>query len=342
MPPASLALLLLALASAPPAALQPAPDGGAASLEEVLATSLPKEGGGVVRVAQSPQVLFERAYGGYRLDDAVPLASGTQLLSAVVLLSLVDSQRLSLDARVASVLADWPADKTAITLRMLLSHTSGLPPSSPCLDDRNTTLSACVQQISALPLRADPGAAVIYGSNGFQVAGRMAELVSGKSWAELFRERLTQPLRLRATGFGRTANPRVAGGAQSTADEYGTVLDILLQGGTRQGVRLLSAASVEAMFQDQSGGAPLVHSPYALIPGREASRPGLGLWLDRTDGNGRGLEAVCQGIFGFTAWMDRERRLSGVLLVHSDLRRIVPLEQKLRAFFRQAVVPLGR
>ncbi len=321
------------------AALPPATDGGLAQLESLLAAPLAKDGGGVVRVTQLDQVLFERAYGGYRLDDAVPLASGTQLLSTVVLLELVDARKLSLDTRVASVLHDWPLDKAAITLRMLLAHTSGLPTSTPCLDDRDTTLEVCVQQIAGTPLRKDPGSAVIYGGTGFQVAGRMAEVVSGKSWAELFREGLTQPLGLRATGFGRTANPRIAGGAQSSAEDYGAVLDLLLQGGTRQGVRLLTPDLVEAMFQDQSGGAPLVHSPYALFAGREASRPGLGVWLERTDGHGRGLEAVCQGIFGFTAWMDRERRLGGVLLVHGDLRRTVPLEQELRAWFRQAVAP---
>jgi CubicO group peptidase (beta-lactamase class C family) len=332
-----LLLLPLALGSAPPlVAESQQADGGVADVDTLLATALPKDGGGVLRVAQPNRVLFFKAYGGYRLDDALPLAAGTQLLSVVVLLHLVDAQKLSLDGPASSVLRDWPKDKQAITLRMLLAHTSGLPPSAECLDDRNSTLEACVRQIAGMPLRKDPGTAVLYGGTGFQVAGRMAEVATGKSWVELFRETLTGPLGLRATGFGRTANPRIAGGAQSTAGEYGKVLDLLLQGGETAGVRLLSPASVDAMFQDQSGGVPLVQSPYALVSGREASRPGLGLWLDRSDGQ---LEAVCQGTFGFTAWMDRERHLGGVLLVRSDLRRIIPLEQQIRAEFRKAVPP---
>jgi CubicO group peptidase (beta-lactamase class C family) len=326
-------LLALAALSAPAAApSQPLTD-----VDSLLAQALPKDGGGVLRVTQQGQVLFEKAYGGYRLDDAIPIASGTQLLSVVVLLRLVDAQKLALDAPVSSVLQDWPQDKAAITLRMLLAHTSGLPPTADCLEDRNTTLEACVKAIAAMPLRKEPGAAVLYGGTGFQVAGRMAELATGKSWAELFRTYLTAPLGLRLTGFGRTANPRVAGGAQSAAGEYGKVLQLLLQGGEADGVRLLKGATVDAMFQDQSGGAPLVLSPYALVSGREASRPGLGLWLDRTDGHGHGLEAICQGTFGFTAWMDRERQLGGVLLVRSDFRRVVPLEQQVRALFRRAV-----
>src|SRR5450631_2814799 len=206
--------LQLGLAT-PGTAAGPPADAAFGEVNALLTSALPKEGGGVLRVAQPGQVLFEKAYGGYRLDDAVPIASGTQLLSVVVLLQLVDAQRLSLDAKVSSVLRDWPADKAAITLRMLLAHTSGLQPSAACLDDRNTTLEACVQQIAGAPLRKDPGTAVIYGSTGFQVAGRMAEVATGKRWAELFRDNLTLPLGLRSTGFGRTANPRVAGGAQS-------------------------------------------------------------------------------------------------------------------------------
>lgn len=330
-------LLVAPLAAAGPAATA---DAGLGGLDALLVPALTLDGGGVLRVTASGQLLFEKAYGGYRLDDAIPIASGTQLLSVVVFLRLVEAQKLALDGTVASVLRDWPADKASITLRMLLAHTSGLPPASPCLDDRNTTLAACVQEIAGTPLRKDPGSAVISGATGFQVAGRMAEMATGKSWVELFREYLSVPLGLRATGFGRTANPRIAGGAQSTAVEYGRVLDVLLQGGRTDALRLLSSASVDAMFSDQSGGAPLFLSPYALIPGREATRPGLGVWLDRTDGHGHGLEVVCQGAFGFTAWMDTERRLGGVLLVRSDLRRIAPLEERLRALFRSTVQPV--
>jgi len=337
----ALAPLLLALAGfAPEPEAAPAPATasvplGLAEVDGLLAAALPAEGGGVVRIAEPGRVLFEKAYGGYRLDDAIPISTGTELLSTVVLLRLVDRGQLSLQTPVSAVLRDWPADKRAVTLRMLLAQTSGLPPSTRCLDDRNTTLEACVREIAALPLRRDPGAAVIAGSTGFQVAGRMAEVVTSKSWAQLFRDELTTPLRLRATGFGRTANPRIAGGAQSTADEYGAVVDLLLTGGMRGTLRLLSPASVEAIFQDQSGGAPLIHSPYALVPGREASRPGLGIWL-----MAGGTEALCQGAFGFTAWMDRPRRLGGVLLVRGNLDRMVVLEGKIRAQLRE-LAPLA-
>jgi len=331
--PLVLTPLLLVLAGASPGPQSSSPSGVQsvplvfAQVDALVAAALPAEGGGVLRVAEPGHVLFEKAYGGYRLDDAIPLSTGTQLLSAVVLLRLVDRGKLSLDTKVSAVLRDWPADKGGITLRMLLAQTSGLPPSSRCLDDRNTTLEACVREISQLPLRREPGAAVISGNTGFQVAGRMAEVVAGKSWAQVFRDELTTPLELRATGFGKTANPRISGGAQSTAGEYGSVVDLLLAGGERGPTRLLSLGVVDAMFRDQSGGVPLVHSPYALVPGREAWRPGLGVWLE---GKGGGAVALCQGSYGFTAWIDRARRVGGVLLVKGELERILPLEAQIR------------
>jgi CubicO group peptidase (beta-lactamase class C family) len=336
-----LALALSLAGTAPDAGRTQVTADDTRALDALLGPVLERDGGGVLRVAQPGHVLFEKAYGGYRLDDAIPLSGGTQLLSAVVLLRLVDAGKLGLDTKVGSVLHDWPKDKAAVTLRMLLAHTSGLPASTRCLDDRNTTLEACVQEIARAPLRKDPGTAVIFGGTGYQVAGRLAEVATGKRWADLFREYLIQPLALRATGFGRTANPRIGGGAQSTAGEYAVVLDLLVAGGEHEGTRLLSTATVDAVFHDQSAGAPLVQSPYALVPGREAVRPGLGVWLDRTDGRGGGLEALCQGAFGFTAWIDRQRKLEGVLLVRSDLRRILPLEQEIRTRFREAVPPLA-
>jgi CubicO group peptidase (beta-lactamase class C family) len=303
-----------------------------------LSQSLPAWGGGVLRLEQDGRLLFERAYGGYQAGDAVPIASGTRLISTVVLLSLVRDGLLSLDGPVGKLLPSWPADKAAITLRMLLAQTSGLPARSPCLDDRATTLTACVQEIARTPLRLKPGTGFVYGGTSLQVAGRMAELATGKSWEDIVRTRLSEPLRLQATGWGKTTNPRIAGGAQTTAAEFSRVLRQLLPGAEPG---LLSTALREEVLADQTGGLPLVQTPYALAPGREGLRSGLGVFRDRTTPDGSALEAVCQGMFGFTGWVDTERNLTGVLLVHGKLAEVWPVELKLRELVRQAV-PTGR
>ena len=303
-------------------------------VDALLLRTLPPWGGGVLRVEQDGAVIFERAYGGYTVTDAVPIASATKLLSVLVLLSLVRDGTLSLDQPAGALLPDWPKDKAAITLRMLLAQTSGLPARSPCLETRSTTLPACVQEIAKTPLRAPPGTAFIDGGAGFQVAGRMAELASGKPWALLMQTRLMDPLGLSSTGFGRTDNPRIAGGAQANAVEYARVLRQLLPGAAPD---LLGQALRQAVLADESGGVPLMQSAYALAPGREGIRAGFGVYRDRVASDGRALEVLAQGVFGFTGWVDTERHVVGVLVVRGKVSDVWPVEQRVRELVRQAV-----
>jgi CubicO group peptidase (beta-lactamase class C family) len=329
-----------------------APDAGAAAtatpnatpaafgeVDALLDQSLPTWGGGVLRVEQDDRVIFERAYGGYAPADAVPIASATKLLSTLVILALVRDGFFELETTAGSLLPNWPKDKALITLRMLLAQTSGLPARADCLETRSATLDTCTQEIAKLPLRAAPGKAFIDGGAGFQVAGRMAELASGKPWALLIQTRLMDPLGFRVTGFGRTDNPRIAGGAQANAAEYARALRQLLPGASPD---LLGPALREAMLADQSGGVPLQQSAFALAPGRESLRAGFGLYRDRVDSSGRALEVVAQGVFGFTGWVDTERRVVGVLVVRGKVSEVWPVEQRVRELVRKAVPVISR
>lgn len=329
-----------------------APDAGAGSaatptgtpagfgeVDALLAESLPTWGGGVLRIERDDAVIFERAYGGYAPADAVPIASASKLLSTLVILSLVRDGYFTLETPAGSLLPGWPKDKAGITLRMLLAQTSGLPARSDCLEARTGTLDACTQEIARLPLRAPPGKAFIDGGAGFQVAGRMAELASGKPWALLAQTRLMDPLGFHITGWGRTDNPRIAGGAQANAAEYARALRQLLPGASPD---LLGPTLREAMLADQTGGVPLQQSAFALSPGRESLRAGFGLYRDRVGSDGRALEALTQGVFGFTGWVDTERRLVGVLVVRGKVAEVWPVEQRVRELVRKAVPVTGR
>jgi CubicO group peptidase (beta-lactamase class C family) len=167
----------------------------------------------------------------------------------------------------------------------------------------------------------------------------MAELATGKPWALLMQTRLMDPLGFRATGFGRTDNPRIAGGAQANAIEYARALRQLLPGANPD---LLGPTLREAMLADQTGGVPLQQSAFALSPGRESLRAGFGLYRDRVDSSGRALEVVSQGVFGFTGWVDTERRVVGVLVVRGKVAEVWPVEQRVRELVRKAVPVTGR
>jgi hypothetical protein len=85
---------------------------------------------------------------------------------------------------------------------------------------------------------ADPGKEFRYGGVSMQVAGRIAEIVSGKSWEELFQERIAKPLEMRQSNFsglGQTTNPRLGGSARSSMNDYHNFLTMIFNQGKFQG-----------------------------------------------------------------------------------------------------------
>ena len=96
--------------------------------------------------AQGNQV-FEQMYGDFAADRRIPIASASKLVAGLTLLRLVDQQRLSLDSTTGQVLG-WKGPQGAITLKQLLSFTSGLPPRDACTLRPGITLAECVNSLS--------------------------------------------------------------------------------------------------------------------------------------------------------------------------------------------------
>jgi D-alanyl-D-alanine carboxypeptidase len=117
---------------------------------------------------------------------------------------LVEAGDLSLDDSVGSILPNLPAAWTDVTVRHLLSYTSGipdclhLPPSSA---DRPDTLEEIVQKVAVLPMASQPGEKWSYHQTSHVLLGMIIETMSGKPYAEFVRERIFEPLEMTATRF---------------------------------------------------------------------------------------------------------------------------------------------
>ncbi len=121
-------------------------------------------------------------------DHLFDLASLTKIFTTVAALRLVDAGAVDLDAPVADALAVGIGDRAgAITLRQLLTHTSGLPAEGGAWRTglRGEELRAVVLRSALL---AEPGAAHRYSDVGFIAAGELLERVSGRSLTELVDE----------------------------------------------------------------------------------------------------------------------------------------------------------
>ena len=309
----------------------------------------PKHGGCALVLVKDNEVIYRKSFGRHTADKVVPVASASKWLSGALLMTLVDEGKLSLDQRVSEFLPEFTGEKSNITIRQLFSHTSGLPSETRCRNDKRTSLERCASEIARLPSVATPGEEFFYAGVSMHVAGRIAEIVSGKSWNDLFVERIAMPLGMTKTDFfayGPTSNPRPAGDVRSSADEYARFLQMLLQNGSFEGKQIVSPQSVIEMHKDQTGGARIEYTIYekhrALDPNLLLARYGIGMWREKFNpDNQQVLELSSQGALGFTPWIDVELRLAGVLSVQSSFSRVMPDYLELKEEIRK-VVPVDQ
>lgn len=182
--------------------------------ERIVAGDFPSA---VYLISQKGEVVFADALGHavvepYRitasLDTIYDLASLTKPLITGMLCALrVEAGELTLDSAVAHYLPEFDrADRQMITLRQLLTHTSGLPAWRPLYilaeGERDRVLSV----IANTALEYEPGTSVIYSDLGFITLGFLLERLTGRTLAQLAKPKIIDALKLERTFF----NPEIA------------------------------------------------------------------------------------------------------------------------------------
>jgi CubicO group peptidase (beta-lactamase class C family) len=241
-----------------------------------------------------------------RPDTLFRIASMTKPITAIGIMMLADEGKLAVDDPVEKHLPEFRgqmmvAERSGdtitlkkpprpITLRDLLTHTSGLPGSPPTgLSDlyarRNLTLAEVVMAYSQRPLEFAPGSKWAYCNAGIDTLGRVIEAVSGQSYESFLKQRLFDPLGMVDTTFYPTPEqlrraaatydskdgslravsyplfgppegakyPIPAGGLYATVPDLAKLYRMMLNRGTADGRRYLSESSVDAMTQVQTG-----------------------------------------------------------------------------------------
>lgn len=305
------------------------------------------EGASAAIVHKERGIVHESGYGAFAADRVYLIASSSKVLSAGVLMRLADQGLVDVDAPISEYLSNWGEHKTDISVASLLSNSSGLvsltenPLYAPYLCqylDAGSLLS-CAQAIYAADdadTRSTPDTKFAYGGAQWQLAGGVAEAVSGKSWAELIQETYVEPCDTPSLGYanhyGRanstgealtypsffmgdpgnldpTDNPNIEGGAYIKAADYGKLLLMHLRGGKCGDNEVLSSASVARMQEDRIAKEYNGSTGSAALAGY-----GFGWWVDRKQ---EGL-FVDPGAYGAVAWIDLARDYGAFLVVESE------------------------
>lgn len=149
-------------------------------------------------------------------DDLVHLGSNTKSMTATVVAKLIEEGKLDWDTPLSKVFPEeskeWHPDWRGVTVHQLLTHTAGLPADveyDHLKGKTNTDKRRAILAQDWLKEAADPkpGSRFRYSNVGYILAGLVAETVTGKSWEDLMRQLLFEPLGMTRAGFGPPGTP---------------------------------------------------------------------------------------------------------------------------------------
>lgn len=194
-----------------------------------------------VLVRQNGRTVFARGYGLRRLQSLAKidakidaktdfrLASFTKQFTATAAMLLVHDGKLRYDQRLTDIFPDFPAYGQAITVRHLLTHTSGLPDYEDLMDQTWTPTHQIQDEevLSLLKRQASPkfaaGSSWAYSNSGYVLLGLIVAKVSGEPFGQFLRDRIFKPLRMSDTLAyvnGQNTVPNRAYGHSKKADQF--------------------------------------------------------------------------------------------------------------------------
>lgn len=294
---------------------------------------------GTVLVARNGEPVFVKSYGWANAEWDIPnardtkyrLGSITKQFTAVAILQLVEQGKLKLDDPVSKYF-EAPASWAPITIRHLLTHTSGIPSytSLPGFMNSKVMLSMLPAEIvnlsRDLPLEFKPGERHVYNNTGYVFLGHILERVADMKYEDYLRKHVLDPAGMKDTGydtFTKVIKRRATGYAGSVSKLrnsryidmslphaagalYSTVEDLLRWDAALHGGKLIGAASLKQMTTPFKGNY------------------GFGLVMDKVGARRR--IAHGGGIFGFNTMLARYPDDKLTVIVLGNLEGRAPFE----------------
>lgn len=284
---------------------------------------------GSVLVARDGEILFDRGYGFANREWNAPndgdtkfrLGSVSKQFTAVAIMILNERGLVDLDAPVKTFLPDAPAAWDGVTVRHLLTHTSGVP-SLTGFDDYEAsktlpaTIDSLIGRFRDRPLDFQPGEGWAYSNSGYILLTAIVEKAGGKPYAEFVAENLLQPLGMSDSGYDSHAAilPRRASGYTPTA--RGFVNADYIDMSIPKGAGALYSTTRDLLKWERGlfGGRLLKPQSLTLLTTPVRNNYAFGLMV--TEAGGNRTVGHSGGIEGFNTHLayDPDRRMTVVVL----------------------------
>lgn len=299
----------------------------------------PDSPGASVSVIRDGKVIFARGYGLADLEHHIPcgtntnfrLASVTKQFTAMAILMLVDRKEVSLEENLTDFFPEFPEYGRQITVRHLLTHTSGLIDYEEVIP-KGTEIPVLDRDVLRLLMQQDktcfpPGTEYRYSNSAFAVLAQIIEVRSGQPFARFLKLNLFQPLQMDHTlayEAGLSVVPNRAYG-YSIADhawkrtDQSLTSSVLGDGGIYSSVADLFRWD-EALYQAKLVSPKLLR--LAFTPGVQTDQGGTGYGFGWFIGQYRGLKEIWHSgnSIGFTTRVARfpEKKFTVIILANRN------------------------
>ena len=255
-----------------------------------------------------------------KLKTPVPIGHASAWLSAALVMTFVDQNKLSLDDPIAKYIPIFKKNmKGYITVRNCLTQTTGLDVDASGIlkmaqKNKFLTLDEEAENYATKKLIVDnPGEAFAYSNVGLNILGKVLEIISKKTFDRLAAERIFRPLGMRTASFynedGNAPNP--SSGASCSAFDYLNFIQMLVNKGTFNGKKVLSESAVNTLLSISFPESRMRYTP----ENTRGFKYAMGAWIEAEDENGKGSIYSSFGPLGSMAWMDVKKNYAGIILI---------------------------
>ncbi len=274
--------------------------------------------GASILAIRDGRVIYRKAFGlrdlerrlAARMDTDYEIGSITKQFTAAAILQLQDAGKLKIDEKVSAYLPDVP-HANEVTLRQLLTHTSGIPDYFGLRSDEEFTkptgFAELMKLIADKPLDFAPGSRASYSNTGYMILGRIIEVTSHESYHQYRLEHLLKPAGMTQSYIvqDEPALATMARGYRHVNGKLEPGLTIHESYSWSAGDIVSTVEDVEKWNEALTSGRVVPKTDYALMmrpqitTGGEDTGYGFGLFIDKVNDQPR--IGHTGGSFGFTA-----------------------------------------